>query len=47
MKNILLLVMMLMGFGVMAQDYQKAKFQVWGNCDMCQTNIVQAAKSVE
>lgn len=47
MKNILLLVMILIGFGVMAQDYQKAKFQVWGNCDMCQTKILKSAKSVE
>ena len=48
MKNILLMVMlMLMGFGVMAQEYHKAKFKVWGNCEMCQTKIVKAAKSVE
>ena len=36
-----------MYFGVMAQDYHKAKFKVWGNCEMCQTKIVKAAKSVE
>ena len=48
MKNILLIViLMLLGFGVMAQQYHKAKFKVWGNCEMCQTKIVKAAKSVE
>ncbi len=48
MKNILLMVMlMLMGLGVIAQDYHKAKFKVWGNCEMCQKKIVKAAKSVE
>ena len=48
MKNILLMViLMLMGFGVLAQEYHKAKFKVWGNCEMCQTKIVKAAKSVE
>ena len=48
MKNILLLKMLLMMcFGVMAQEYHKAKFKVWGNCEMCQTKIVKAAKSVE
>ena len=39
--------MMLIGFCVIAQDYQKVKFMVWGNCEMCQTKIVKAAKSVE
>ena len=38
---------MLMGFGVMAQDYHKVKFKVWGNCEMCQKKIVEAAKSVD
>ena len=48
MKNILLMViLMLMGFGALAQEYHKAKFKVWGNCEMCQTKIVKAAKSVE
>lgn len=47
MKNILLVAMMLIGFNTMAQDYQKAKFQVLGNCDMCQTKITKTAKSVE
>lgn len=47
MKNIFFLFMMLMGFCVIAQDYQKAKFMVWGNCEMCQNKIVNAAKSVE
>jgi len=47
MKNILLVAMILIGFNTMAQDYQKAKFQVWGNCEMCQTKIVKATKSVE
>ena len=47
MKNILLLLLMLMGFCVIAQEYHKAKFKVWGNCEMCQTKIVKAAKSVE
>jgi periplasmic mercuric ion binding protein len=47
MKNILLVAMMLIGFNTMAQDYQKVKFQVWGKCDMCQTKITKAAKSVE
>ena len=35
------------GFGVLAQEYHKAKFKVWGNCEMCQTKIVKATKSVE
>ena len=48
MKNILLMViLMLMGFCALAQEYHKAKFKVWGNCEMCQTKIVKAAKSVE
>ena len=47
MKNILLLVMILMNFCLMAQDYQKAQFQVWGNCEMCQTKIIKTAKSIE
>ncbi len=47
MKNILLVAMMLIGFNTMAQDYQKVKFKVWGNCEMCQTKITKAAKSVE
>ena len=48
MKNILLLVMLiLMGIGLMAQEYHKAKFKVWGNCEMCQTKIIKAAKSIE
>lgn len=47
MRNIFFIVMALIGFSAMAQDYQKVKFQVWGNCEMCQTKIVEAAKSVE
>ena len=48
MKNILIMLMlMLTGFGVMSQNYHKSKFKVWGNCEMCQTKIVKAAKSVE
>ena len=48
MKNILLFVMLiLMGFGVMAQEYHKANFKVWGNCEMCQTKIIKVAKSIE
>lgn len=38
---------MLIGFNVVAQDYHKEKFKVWGNCEMCQTKIVDAAKAVE
>ena len=48
MKNILLVVMLiLIGSVVMAQDYHKVKFKVWGNCEMCQKKIVEAAKSVD
>ena len=27
--------------------WEKANFQVWGNCEMCKTKIETAAKSVE
>jgi len=27
--------------------WEKAKFQVWGNCDMCKTKIETAAKEIE
>lgn len=47
MKRILIIVVMLIGFSSVGQDYQKTKFQVWGNCEMCQTKIIKAAKAVD
>ena len=46
-NKLLIVLLMLMSISVKAQEYHKAKFKVWGNCEMCQTNIVNAAKSVE
>ena len=47
MKFFLIFIMMFLSFGMLAQDYQKVKFKVWGNCEMCKSKIEKAAKSVE
>jgi mercuric ion binding protein len=35
------------GFSVVAQDAKTEKFEVKGNCGMCETRIEKAAKSVD
>ena len=42
-----LLMLFALGFSVFAQDAKTEKFEVKGNCGMCETRIEKAANSVE
>ena len=49
-KNLLLIICLaFFSVSVAAEKpkYQKEKFKVWGNCEMCKTTIEKAVKSVD